>query len=410
MTIGDELLIGQVVDTNASWIAEQVTALGANVTMHSTVPDDRDYIMSELSRLERISDLVILTGGLGPTHDDITKDVLGEYFEDKLVLNKEALEHIEEMFRLRGREVTERNRAQAFLPSTCKYLQNKVGTAPGMFFDQGSKYIVSLPGVPQEMKFIVENSLLPIVKQLVLKKDKGVKLYRTIKTAGIFESSLADLIGEPGKFIGDGSLAFLPSGSGVRLRVGVIGKNFEEAGKKLDAVVEYVTERVQKYVVGFDNESLATHIGKTLLKAGKTVAVAESCTAGLLGGALTEISGSSKYFLGGYITYSNESKIELLGVSKETIDVFGAVSSECSIEMAEKIRRKFNSDFGISITGIAGPDGGSPSKPVGTVWIGVADNENTVSHKFIFGNDRQLNRERAVAQALNLLLEKLTGQ
>jgi nicotinamide-nucleotide amidase len=407
LTIGDEICIGQVINTNAAWIAEKCTELGANVFSHSVVKDDKQNMISELDRLFSISDLVITTGGLGPTHDDITKPVFTEYFHDKMELNQNVLNDVTELFAKRGRVPTQRNTEQAMTPSKAMPLKNPLGTAPGLYFNVDSKKVIGLPGVPSEMKAILNFSGFEIIKNMITGKNDEVVVYKTIKTVGIFESSLADLIGEPESFLNGGSLAFLPSGQGVRLRIGAKGNDFSDANVKLETMRKYIEDRTAKYIIGYGNENAASFAGNLLKSGNYTLSIAESCTAGKLGELITEIPGSSQYFLGGIIVYSNNSKIEQLGVNPDTLEIHGAVSEQTALELANNVRIKFKSDFGISITGIAGPDGGTTDKPVGTVWIGISDKYNTFAKKNIFGEDRQLNRERASTIALLLLIDSI---
>ncbi|MFC2131036.1 competence/damage-inducible protein A [Bacteroidota bacterium] len=408
LTIGDEICIGQVINTNAAWIASKCTLLGANVIIHSSIGDNKKEMYKELNRLIPVSDLIIITGGLGPTHDDITKPVLTEYFNDKLVLHKETLEHLEKLFQLRGYKFTERNRNQALLPSKAKLLFNNVGTAPGMLFEKGDKYIVSLPGVPAEMKSIMIDSVLPFIQKTMAERLDEVALYKTLHTTGTPESKLADMIGDPDIFMEGGTLAFLPSYRGVRLRIGIKAKSFDIAKEKLFHIESELNKRAGKFIFGSDEESLVSKVGSLLGEKNKTVSVAESCTGGLLGGEFTSVSGSSEYFSGGVIVYCNKAKEIVLGVGHETLKEFGAVSEQVAIELAANVRKKFDTDYGIGITGIAGPTGGSEDKPVGTVWIGLADSNIAFAKKYVFGNDRDMNRERAVGTALAMLLKNLS--
>jgi nicotinamide-nucleotide amidase len=407
LTIGDEICIGQVVNTNAVWIAQQCVKLGCEVSLHSTIGDEKEIMLSEIDRLFGSADFIITTGGLGPTHDDITKPVLCEYFDDEQILDQRTLDNIEEMFALRGIKVTERNRIQAMVPSKCNVLSNKLGTAPGLMFERDGKYIVSLPGVPKEMKHIMETGVLPLIATLIRENKYDVVAYKNLLTTGIPESYLADLIGDPMEFLEGGSLAFLPSYSGVRLRIGASAGSFEMANGKIGKIENVIRSRAGKYIYGVDEDSLTKIIGEILKSRKETLAVAESCTGGMIGAEMTSLSGSSQYFLGGAIVYSNEAKIETLGVSKETILEHGAVSRETAIEMAMNARQKFGSDYSISVTGIAGPEGGTKEKPVGTVWIGISDRNRTFAEKFYLGADRQVVRERTVATALRLLYDLL---
>lgn len=407
ITIGDEIAIGQVVNTNAHWIANECTKIGAYITQHTVVRDDKDQLISELQRLSAFNDVIVTSGGLGPTHDDITKTVLLEYFNDNLVFDENTFKNIQELFARSNRQITERNKSQALVPSKSKALKNELGTAPGLYFYENNKHYFSLPGVPAEMMYIMNNSVLPIISDLITAGQHDVVLYRTIHTAGIFESVLADLMGEPSEFLGDCNLAFLPSYYGVRLRIGVSGKSYEESIKELNRVEGIILEKISKYVISTDDRPINQMLGEYLKKIGATVSVAESCTGGLLGAMITDIPGSSEYFIGGVISYSNEAKISKLNVKRDTIEKFGAVSKETALEMAENVRKIFNTDYGISITGIAGPEGGSETKPVGTVWIGISDKDSTEAYHYIFSKDRIVNRNRSVGTALSLLINKL---
>lgn len=406
LTIGDEICIGQVTNTNAAWIAEQFTLNGAQVLFHSVIPDNLTFIKSEVYRLWEYSDVIIATGGLGPTHDDITKKALLKLFNDKLIFSEIAYKNIEKFFKARGREITERNRDQAMLPSQCVVIPNPVGTASGMKFERKGKLLYSLPGVPIEMKTIITESILP---ELLDKMNSGKRKYfKTFHTCGIPESTLADLIDVENNFEKSVSIAFLPSLRGVRLRFGIEKANQSDANRQFNDIKNILIEKANDFIVGEDNENLVHTIHQLLIKNNKTISVAESCTAGLLGAELSSISGSSKYFLGGVQTYSNNAKISLLNISDDLLNTFGAVSKETAIEMARNVRLKFNSDFGLSITGIAGPEGGTIDKPVGTIWIGISDTIETVAIKYNFGSTRTTNRDLSVTYALYMLFKKLT--
>lgn len=400
LTIGDEICIGQIVNTNASWMASKCVELGYKLIAHSSIEDDKQSILDELNRLSDLADIILITGGLGPTHDDITKPVLCEYFNDKLIIDEKVLVHIKDIFAKRNRPFLERNAGQAEVPSKCTVLFNEIGTAPGMMFLENKKIIVSMPGVPKEMKGLMENHVLPFLKNKITSESAAVQKYKILNTAGIPESFLADLIGEPEEFLMGGSLAFLPNFKGVKLRIGVEGANFEEAEEKIANIETYIREKAGKYIIGENDKTLAQALGELLIRNNFTLAVAESCTGGGLGFELTNAPGSSAFFLGGVITYANESKIRDLGVNPDTINSYGAVSEECAVEMAIGARNRFNSDFAISITGIAGPDGGTDDKPVGTVWIGLATSTSAGANQYFFGPDRIMNRDRAIAQAM----------
>ncbi|MFP4545003.1 MAG: competence/damage-inducible protein A [Candidatus Kapaibacterium sp.] len=407
LTIGDEICIGQTVNTNAAEIAQELIKKGTRIITHSVIEDDKEMMLAELKRLTNIADLVITTGGLGPTHDDITKDVLTEFFRDEQIWNEDVLKSVEETFKSRGIKLTERNRLQARVPSKAKIFINEVGTAPGMLFIHGDSSIFSIPGVPAEMRYFLDNHLAPFVDSQIRQRNEEALIYKNLHVAGIFESSLADLIGEPQSLKEGCSLAYLPSYKGIRLRLGAYGADKEEAQKKLENLKNEIYEKAGKYVYGEDDESLASVCGKMLRDRGLTLSVAESCTGGLLGGELTEIAGSSDYFRGGAISYSNDAKVKSIKVKQETLDKYGAVSEETALEMAHGVREAFDTDIGISITGIAGPGGGTDEKPVGLVYIAIADKQGAKAWKNLFGKSRQPNRERSVGQALTLLYKKM---
>lgn len=403
LTIGTEICIGQIVNSNASTIGAKLTQLGISVIANSSIPDNLSQIVSEIGRLSDMSDLLIITGGLGPTQDDITKTALCRFFECEMIFDDSVYQTIATLFNSRGREVTERNRAQAYIPAKAAALSNDVGTAPGLLFEDKGKMIVALPGVPYEMESIYENSLKDKIKSVLEHSKSEIELHKTIRTYGIFESHLADLIGDSEEIPNVSGLAYLPSAAGVRLRLTVGSEDFETAELKIAEAVAYLENRIGKYIQSYDDKPMIERISKSLVSSGKTIAVAESCTAGLLGGELTKLAGSSSFFLGGFMTYSNESKTKLLGIDSAVIDEHGAVSEEVAELMAKNVRSIFNSDIGISVTGIAGPDGGTESKPVGTVWFGLSYANQSLSFKQIFPGNRDYIRNRAVFFALNML-------
>lgn len=408
LTIGDEICIGQIVNTNAAWLGEQCSMHGWRVVAHSVVGDTLQAIVAEIDRLLGISDVLLVTGGLGPTHDDVTKDALAVYFNDTLELNPVAFEHLRAMLTRRGREVTDRQMSQAILPTRCQVLLNEKGTAPGMQFvrDDG-KLIFSMPGVPYEMKHLSEKYIFPLLER---RGDERAVVFRTLQTAGIIESALADLVGDPQEFLEGQELAFLPSTSGIRLRISVTASTKAEAEAVLRRIEAEMYRRVGKYIYGADNDTLASVVGQMLKQRGATLAVAESCTGGLLGAALTDIPGSSAWFPGGIQVYSNEAKHRFLDVPEEVLRTVGAVSKETAELLASNVRTAFGATFGMGITGIAGPDGGTPEKPVGTVWISMADEHGVEAVKFIFGGDRRVNRELSVTNALWMMYRKLSGK
>lgn len=409
ITIGDELLIGQIVNSNAAVIAADCTAIGCTIVAQSTIGDDAQSLIDELDRLRVHSSVLILTGGLGPTHDDITKAVLTNYFHDTLVQDNAWLEHLRAWMLMRGRELSERNALQAMLPSTCMTLANPLGTAPGMLFDRDGIVLISLPGVPDEMKGLMQQHVLPYLERMLEVRNDASWEYRTLYSTGIPEAYLADRIGDPTVFLHGSTLAFLPNAYGVRMRVGAQARGHDERASELDRVEAFLQERAGRWIYGSGRTSLSQRVGELLKEHGGTVAVAESCTGGLLGAALTDVAGSSAYFEGGVLSYSNDVKVRELGVSASDIDKHGAVSEAVARQMCDGVRSRFGTTYGIGITGVAGPDGGTEEKPVGTVWIGVAGPTKTVTKLHRFGPDRRNNRERSVAAALAMLWRLMQG-
>lgn len=406
LTIGDEICIGQIVNTNAAWIASKCTLLGADTIIHSTIGDDKESVKTELSRIIPQSDIILVTGGLGPTHDDMTKDILTEFFDDKLVLEERQLSKLKEFFAQRGRELSERNAAQAMLPSKCKALDNNIGTAPGMMFEFEGKALVSMPGVPQEMIYLMDNHVLPYIKNKIISENHATAKYMIINTSGIPEAYLADLIGNTDEFLNECTLAFLPGYGGVKLRIGAFGSK-QETENEIERISKIIHDRAGKYIISYGEKTISETATEILLQNNLTISVAESCTAGKLGASLTDKPGSSQYFIGGVMTYSNESKIRLLNVSADTLDTYGAVSEQTAKEMALSVKRLLDTDISLSITGIAGPGGGTTEKPVGTVFIGLADKNGVFADKVNTGADRLMNRERAVTAALVFLINHL---
>jgi nicotinamide-nucleotide amidase len=423
LTIGDELCIGQVVNTNAAWIASRCTQIGCSVHSHSTIGDSRSIMFSELQRLCELSDIVIITGGLGPTHDDITKFVVAEFAGMNIIEDEATIAHLQEMFTKRGREFTDRNRGQALKPDGARILTNTRGTAPGLALELQIKSksdsdlqntrdvrVYCLPGVPTEMKGLMEDYVFREIEELMRSRGDSITRYKTLMTAGVPESTLADMIGDHTEFMPLASLAFLPNFFGVRLRIGVQADSLDSAKTILEEYKNEMYKKIGKYIYAEDNETLSYAVHKELIAQHKTIAIAESCTGGMLGTQLTENGGSSEYFLGGIESYSNESKIRDVGIDASIIEQYGAVSEQTVSALASGVRAKFGTDYGIAISGIAGPGGGSPEKPIGTVWIGIADSTGVRAFKNNFGNDRTMIRERATSSALWLLLRYLRRQ
>jgi len=408
ISIGDEILIGQIINTNAAWLANKLTEHGWNVFCHHTVSDKSEPIKAALDQLISKSDVIIITGGLGPTNDDITKNVLAEYFNTELVISETVLEQVKAFFKLRNRQMTKRNESQVMIPANCIPLINTAGTAPGMFFNVNRKYIFSLPGVPFEMQTIAESQVFDIIKSLSTELKSDIVKYKSINTSGVPESVLADMLEGIDDLLSERVfLAYLPSTKGVRLRIGARADDYTLADKLINEVEVFIKSRAGKYIHSVNVGNLSDAVIKLLISKGLTLSVAESCTGGMLGAELTSIAGSSNAFLGGMIVYSNEAKIEQLNVMVDTIEQYGAVSKEVAIELADSVRIKFSADFGISIAGISGPSGASEGKPIGTTWIAISSRERTISELFSFGGDRRINRERAVFSALSLLFNLL---
>jgi nicotinamide-nucleotide amidase len=408
MSIGDELCIGQVVNTNAAWIAQQCSELGFEVFRHVTVGDDRDEIVAELRRLWERSDGIITTGGLGPTHDDLTVEALCEFLGEEAIEHPEVRARLEELVQQRGIAAREQVLRQAWIPRSAIPLPNPVGQAPGIWVEREGKFLLALPGVPAEMRSILERARERL-RSFRLQRGGAIRLSRTLLTAGIAEADLAALLGEPAQLLPEGvRLAFLPSFTGVRLRLDARAESPAHAEVLLEQALERLRERIDAYLVGEGAEaSLAQAVGTLLRQRRETLAVAESCTAGLLGAAITEVAGSSEYFLGGLIVYSNAAKVELLSVPPELLERVGAVSREVAELLAQNVRQRFAATYGVGITGIAGPGGGTPEKPVGTVWIALATPQGVQAQRYWFRHDRAGNRQRAVAAALTMLFRHL---
>jgi len=407
VSVGDELLIGQVVNTNQAFIAEKLNSVGISVRRMATVGDNKEEILAILRRAWEETDVVTVTGGLGPTHDDVTRNAICEFFQVDLVRNEEALENVRRLFASRGLPVSRINEDQALVPRNCTVIQNRHGTAPGYFFEQNGKSMIVMPGVPYEMAAMMEGFVLPYF----VKNITGFVLrHKTLRTTGIPESQLSEKIGDVTSLLEPGSgatLAYLPSPLGVRLRISVRSTSLEEAEKIIGEIEAKTRSLAGKYVYGENAEELEEALGKVLRDLRLTIAVAESCTGGLIGDRLTNVPGSSAYFERCLVTYSNASKVEELGVSEDEIRKYGAVSRQVAESMARGVRMKSGTSIGLSTTGIAGPDGGTPEKPVGLVWIGFADEKDAFAMKFHFGTDRRRFKERASQAALELVRRKL---
>jgi len=407
VSIGDELLIGQVVNSNASYIAGQLNTVGISIDKMTTVGDSEPAILGAFDTAMKENDVVTVTGGLGPTHDDITRAAVCKFFRTELVVNEEALENIKQRFAKRDIALIKRNEEQALVPRGCTVIQNRHGTAPGYLFEEKGKYFIVMPGVPGEMKGMMDEFVVPFFAQ---KKTGTSILHRTLKTTGIAESLLAEKIGETETLFAANSgctLAYLPSAMGVRLRISVKAGSRTEAEDLVRGIEAKIRSKVERYIYGTDTEELEDILGKMLTERKLSIGVAESCTGGLIADRITNVSGSSNYFERGIVTYSNGSKISELGVPRSAIAQHGAVSREVAEAMAFGIRTKSNTDIGVSTTGVAGPTGGSPEKPVGLVWIGYSDKSQTIALRFNFASDRRTFKERTSQAALDLVRRKL---
>ena len=401
IAIGDELLYGQIVDTNSHWISQELDLVGVKVVRKTTVGDNRTDILTAFAEAEKRADLILITGGLGPTQDDLTKPLLAEYFGCGIVEVPEAVEAVTAFFKQRGREITPLNILQGHLPACCTYVPNEVGTAPGMWFEKNGTYWMSMPGVPHEMKKLMKDFVLPKLPSLF---TLPVIYHKVLKTVGIGESWLADLIRDWENALPEHiRLAYLPSLGQVRLRLTAFGSDREKLESEVAKQISLVLPQISNYVYGYDDETLESAIGILLKNSGKTLALAESCSGGYVSHLVTSIPGSSAYFNGSVVPYHNQFKQDILGVTAETLKAHGAVSEETVREMAAGVRKLFGSDYGLSTSGIAGPDGGSAEKPVGTVWIACAGEGFSEAKKLQLGQDRLLNIQITAVAVLNLL-------
>ena len=401
IAIGDELLYGQIMDTNSHWISQELDAVGVRVVRKTTVGDNRTDILTAFEEASKRANLILITGGLGPTQDDLTKPLLAEYFGCEIVEVPEAVAAVSAYFTRRGREMTRLNILQGHLPTCCTYVPNEVGTAPGMWFEQKGCYWMSMPGVPHEMKKLVKDFVLPKLSQVF---DLPVIYHKLIKTAGIGESWLADLIKDWENALPSHiRLAYLPSLGHVKLRLTAFGEDKKVLAAAVEQQIQNILPTISNYVYGYNEETLETAVGKLLKNAGKTLALAESCSGGYISHLITTVPGSSNYLRGTVVPYHNDLKEQILGVSSATLAQHGAVSEETVREMATGVKQLFGSDYGLASSGIAGPDGGSPDKPVGTVWIACAGPDFVEAKLLQLTQDRLINIQLTGVAVLNLL-------
>ena len=405
ITIGDEILIGQIVDTNSAWIARELNAIGVKVKQITSVSDDADHIIEALEQAEKRARIILITGGLGPTKDDITKFTLARYFKMGMRRDAAVLENVENIFKRYNRPMIASNIKQADVPDRCTVIQNKNGTAPCMWFDEHDRIFVSMPGVPFEMMYLMEEEILPRIRKMF---DLPFIYHKTILTAGLGESFLAEKIAAIEDQLPESiKLAYLPKLGQVRLRLSTSGTNEQQLKDEVEIYARQIITELKDYLIAEDDIALEKAVLNAMGKKGLTLSTAESCTGGYIAHLITRHPGSSSVYAGGAVAYSYELKESVLGVKADTLSKFGAVSEQTVKEMAEGAILHFNTDYSVAVSGIAGPDGGTDDKPVGTVWIAVASRTRTVAKVFSFGNKRIQNIERSAAAALFMILNLL---
>ncbi len=408
ISIGDELLIGQTINSNAAWMGQELNKIGIDVYQVSTISDDKNHIVNALNDALNRTKLVLITGGLGPTNDDITKYTLAEYFKSPLVRNEKVYNQVENMLKKRSIQMNDLNRKQADVPENARIFINYAGTAPAMWFDLNKKVIISMPGVPYEMKELMTKQILPSISRYF---KTPVIIHRNILTYGTFEAKLAEMLtGFEDQLPPEIKLAYLPADGVIKIRLTGRGDREERIKKIIDREIEKLYKIIPKFIYGEQNDSLEKTIGVLLKEKGETLCTAESCTGGMIAHQITTVPGSSDYFIGSVVAYSNRIKEKELGVNSTTLEKEGAVSRQVVEQMAQGVRERFGTGYSIAISGIAGPAGGTVEKPVGTVWIAVAGKKGTYSRKYIFGNDRLRNIKRSTLAALNLLRQYITGE
>ena len=408
ISIGDELLIGQTINSNAAWMGQELNKIGIDVYQVSTISDDKNHIVNALNDALNRTKLVLITGGLGPTRDDITKYTLTEYFNSSLVRNEKVYNQVEKMLKKRSIQMNDLNRKQADVPENARIFINYAGTAPAMWFELNKKVVISMPGVPYEMKELMTKQILPSISRYF---KTPVIIHRNILTYGTFEAKLAEMLsGFEDQLPPEIKLAYLPAEGVIKLRLTGRGDREERIKKIIDREIEKLYKIIPKYIFGEQNDSLEKTIGVLLKEKDETLCTAESCTGGMIAHQITTVPGSSDYFIGSVVAYSNRIKEKELGVNSTTLEKEGAVSRQVVEQMAQGVRERFGAGYSIATSGIAGPAGGTPEKPVGTIWIAVAGKNGTYSRKFIFGNDRLRNIKRSTLTALNLLRQYITGE
>jgi len=408
ITIGDEILSGQTLNTNAAFIGEILFKHHIDVTGAVVVGDKENSILEAFRKAFANNDLVIVTGGLGPTHDDITLECIVKFFNTELVKSEEVLKDIKNIFGKRNRIVTPANEAQALVPKNADVIRNYFGTAPGTWIEHEGKIFVSMPGVPFEMKEMMTGYIIPRLTDEKL-ESQNYKITKSLLTTGIPESYIFERLGNIHELLKDSVMAFLPSQFGVRLRITVDGENDDDVKNKLSFIEQQIRAKVGQYIYGTNSDTLEGVVGKLLSERDLKIAVAESCTGGLISSRLTNIPGSSNYFERGIIAYSNGAKVEHLKIDENMIDQYGAVSMEVARLMAEGVKAVSGTDIGLAVTGILGPGGATFNKPVGIVYVGYCDNKICTAREFRFGDDRILNKDRTSQAALDMLRRNLLG-
>ena len=402
ITIGDEILIGQVIDTNSAWMGEQLNKQGIQIDKIVSISDTHEAITSAVSQAFEETDLILVTGGLGPTKDDITKKALADYFGVGMVFNESTYNRIQRLFDKFGRTLTPAHKEQCYMPTNADIMTNKMGTAPGMWFEKDGKVLVSMPGVPYEMKYLMEHEVLPKVKETFQGKPIA---HRTILTVGEGESRLAAKLEEDfvSKLPENIKIAYLPGLGSVRLRLTGTGDDENVLHNLLDKKQKELTNLIPEFVYGYGKDTLEEVLGRLLKEKRKTMCTAESCTGGYLAHRITSISGSSAYFMGSVIAYDNQVKINQLNVNESTLETHGAVSEQTVTEMVKGALELLQTDIAVSISGIAGPTGGTPDKPVGTIWIAVGDKNRIETHQLNLWKDRIKNIQYTSVRALNMV-------
>jgi len=411
ISIGDELLIGQTINTNAAWMGQELNKIGVHVYQITSISDTKEHIIKALDEAKCRTDLILLTGGLGPTRDDITKHTLAAYFNSKLIFNQEVFENIKSFLSGRSIPINEFNRKQAEVPENAKIFQNKNGTAPGLWFETDGRVIVSMPGVPHEMKALMKEQILPAISAFFI---TPVILHKTILTFGTYEARLAEILTDFEQSLPEAfSLAYLPKDGVIKLRLTAKGANKTALTKRMEHTTSVLYRIIPEYIFGTGEDTLEQITGSLLKNENSTLSTAESCTGGRIAHLITSVPGSSNYYIGSIIAYSNRIKERILNVDPSLINNHGAVSREVVEAMAQGVRQYFNTDYAVATSGIAGPDGGSDEKPVGTTWIAVVGKKGIVSKQYLFGGNRNRNIKRASLAALNMLrkliLDKSAG-